>query len=248
MAWKIVKAVTPQAGYWDLIGLFCKTPESEFNTSGHLHSLPNVIVEVERPCEANLPLSVGHFTQQRWDRFLKDYTDEKLPDFLKACLEARNSTEVGYSCPVSGRHAHGNCLIAASFEGYPKELTLYSRTSLIYPTGVLDMAFGAALARWLQPHFDHTIKLNWVIRSAVLHAKRSVTLFEGHKVWYMLHDPAPNKFTEQLRLHYDKLQADPDYLINSKFNPVKTAGKKIRYLQEGGSWEDIFPELDITLE
>lgn len=86
MAWKIVKAVTPQAGYWDLIGLFCKTPESEFNTSGHLHSLPNVIVEVERPCEANLPLSVGHFTQQRWDRFLKDYTDEKLPDFLKACL------------------------------------------------------------------------------------------------------------------------------------------------------------------
>jgi len=24
---------------------------------------------------------------------------------------------------------------------------------------------------------------------------------------------------------------------------VKTAGKKIRYLQEGGSWEDIFPEL-----
>jgi len=118
---------------------------------------------------------------------------------------------------------------------------LYSRTSLIYPTGVLDLALGQAVACYLQPHVDHQIQLNWVLRSAVLHAKRSVTLFEGSQLWPLVTEPQANRFITQLLFHYRKLQADPDYLIKSKFNPVRTAGQKIRRMQEGERWPDIYP-------
>jgi len=72
------------------------------------------MVAVEKPAEADLSLGVGHFTQQRWDKFLRDYTDDTFKDFLQNCLDARQIVEVGYTCPVRANHAYGNCLIAVS--------------------------------------------------------------------------------------------------------------------------------------
>ena len=94
--------------------MFCSTPEERYTTAGHLHSLSNVMVAVEKPAEADLSLGVGHFTQQRWDKFLRDYTDDTFKDFLQNCLDARQIVEGGYTCPVRANHAYGNCLIAVS--------------------------------------------------------------------------------------------------------------------------------------
>lgn len=250
VGWTTVEAETPYKAYFALLEWMFECPEEFYNTNSHLHSLPNVVVQVENPAACDLSLALGHFTQKRWDKFLSEYTDEHFPQFMRDCLKLRASSELGYSPPVIANHTHGNCLMAVTVGGNPLEVTLFSRTSLIYPTGILDLAFGAAIAEWLQVQkIQQTpIVLNWVIRSAVIHAKKMIPFFEQQELykmdlWRVLEEQ--NKLCDALWLWHEKLQADPDCFINSKFGPVQSAGKKLKRIQAGETWPDIYPHLEI---
>lgn len=119
----------------------------------------------------NLGLSGYHFPM-RWSKFFYEYTQaEPFSEFLDQSKLLQPFQVSGFTCAVRAKHNLGNCLHAATYRapalGKPGRVTLYSRSSLFAPVGVLDIGFGLSIIKWLEQNSrqrikDGTIELAWV--------------------------------------------------------------------------------------
>lgn len=135
-------------------------------------------------------------TRPRWARFLHGYVDrEDLVEFLDKVRVLRRGAEVGLYTRRDTDHAWGSCLMGVTFMGAPNpHVSMFSRTSSLAQTGVVDLAFAHVIAReagrisGLRPD---QISVNWYVSSlfvSALHiipyltyAERITEIMENHE-------------------------------------------------------------------
>lgn len=138
--------------YEGLIDEICRKDSSLdlYNRGRHTHTLHN-IVEVTHPKVTMKSMDFklfGYTPGHRWKTFLKQYTWGDWSEWFEKLESKKDQDTVGYMTkPKAHNHSHGNCLLGYSVQRRPiHEVCVYSRTSRLFPTSVLELSLGALIA------------------------------------------------------------------------------------------------------
>jgi hypothetical protein len=142
-----------------------------------------VIVRSPYPNDFNIADS-GYSMPLRWNKFIKDYTDEVgMRDFFRKVPGQKPWEENGYVCWRGSKHTFGNCLLAMTFHtgntlGQKARVKVMSRSCLFAPTGVLDLGWGVAICKALVERYNFdpsNLELHWDINHLQIASWKMIT-------------------------------------------------------------------------
>ena len=177
----------------------------------------DVSVVVDDPLDSRLDLSsTGYVMPRRWNKLLKDYIDpESFLEFVDKALNAPKGVQVSYMTPSNYNHKWGNCLIAFTFHRTPNpRLKMFSRSTWFAPVGILDLALGCAVLKYLHRYHDmRSSSLVWDIGQAGFNSWKSASVLTTYGMFQNLADQTHvndfSKFIRAIDLVSGKF-SDPD--------------------------------------
>lgn len=138
--------------------------QSQYSANDGRAWINDVELEITHPLSKkfNLCLSGYHFPN-RWNKFFTEYTQAApFAEFLGKCRLLQPTQISGYTCATRSHHNLGNCLHAVNYRApganQLPQVTLYGRSSLFSPVGVLDIGFGLAVVEWIAKNSRQRIK------------------------------------------------------------------------------------------
>lgn len=133
-------------------------------TRGTVSWIDDVEVIINNPCG---PMDLGQvdFTPQRWVRFIREYINfPAMSEFIARLGKLGRAQELAYQTPLRAGHNLGNCLISISArERKNKEvvITMFSRTTILIPTGSLDLYLLSLIGEYAQKVLGKKVQLRW---------------------------------------------------------------------------------------